>query len=247
MRFILLAAAVAVLIVQGCSPDGTAPRTGEPARLRLVSASPDAGGLDLLVNGRTVAQGVGPTAASTTAEVEAGDASGEVRASGSAAVLGRLALPLAAGKSYSVLASGPVQALTLTLSVDTGFGGGPPPVEGPPPPPVDSGAAPPPVTDAARVRIVHAAPDAPPLDPYLTEAGAPLDTLPTLQPFEYGSLALTADLVRRPGRYSVRFTAAGTTHVVLASAAIDAAAGELLTVVLGENADKSLRVDVVEE
>jgi hypothetical protein len=168
-----------------------------------------------------------------------------VRASGSAATLGRLALPLEAGRSYSVLASGPVQALTLTLSVDTGFGG--PPVEGPPPPPVDSGAAPPPVTDAARFRIIHAAPDAPPLDPYLTEEGAPLDTLPTLQPFEYGGLALTADLVRRPGRYTVRFTDAGTTHVVLESEAIDAGAGELLTVVLGENTDKSLRVDVVEE
>jgi hypothetical protein len=246
MRFILLAAGVAALIMQGCSSDGTEPRAGDPAQLRLVSTSPDAGALDLLVNGKTVVQGVGPTAASTTAGVEAGDATGEVRASGSAATLGTLALPLEAGRSYSVLASGPVQGLTLTLSVDTGFGG-PPPVSEPPTPPSDSGAAPPPVTDVARFRIIHAAPDAPPLDPYLTEAGAALDTLPTLQPFEYGSLALTADLVRRPGHYTVRFTNAGTTNVVLESAGIDARAGDLLTVVLGENADKSLRVDVVRE
>jgi hypothetical protein len=44
----------------------------------------------------------------------------------------------------------------------------------------------------------------------------------------------------------VEFTDAGTTHVVLQSGDIDAAAGELLTVVLGENADRSLRVDVVQ-
>jgi hypothetical protein len=111
---------------------------------------------------------------------------------------------------------------------------------------VDSGTAPPPITDGVRFRIVHAAPHAPPLDPYLLPAGAPLDTLPTLQPFAYGSLALTADLVRAPGRYVVEFTAAGTTQVVLQSADIDAVAGELLTVVLGENADQSLRVDVVQ-
>ena len=61
------------------------------------------------------------------------------------------------------------------------------------------------------------------------------------------SLALTADLIRPPGRYTVEFTAMGTTRVVLESAAMDAAAGEVLTVVLGENADGSLRVDVVRE
>jgi hypothetical protein len=105
----------------------------------------------------------------------------------------------------------------------------------------------PPMAEAARFRIVHAAPHAPPLDPYLTPAGAPLDTLPAFQPFEYGSLALIADLVRLPGRYAVEFTEAGTTRPVLRSADIDAAAGELLTVVLGENADRSLRVDVVRE
>jgi hypothetical protein len=111
---------------------------------------------------------------------------------------------------------------------------------------VDSNSQPPPPTDLVRFRIVHAAPHAPPLDPYLLPVGAPLDTLPTLQPFAYGSLALTADLIRRPGQYVVKFTDAGTAHVALESGDIDAEAGELLTVVLGENADQSLRVDVVQ-
>jgi hypothetical protein len=166
-----------------------------------------------------------------------------VRSSGTATVLAAVPLALAAGKSYTVLVAGPREALTAMVSVDTGSSLPPVP---PPGQPVDSGSAPPPITDAVRFRIVHAAPHAPPLDPYLLPAGAPLDTLPTLQPFAYGSLALTADLVRAPGHYVVEFTDAGTTHVVLESADIDAAAGELLTVVLGENADQSLRVDVVQ-
>jgi hypothetical protein len=101
--------------------------------------------------------------------------------------------------------------------------------------------------DFVRFRILHAAPHAPPLDPYLLPAGAPLDTLPTLQPFAYGSLALTADLVRRPGRWTVEFTDAGTTRIVLSSGDIDVSSGGLVTVVLGENADQSLRVDVLQE
>jgi hypothetical protein len=247
MRLLAFAVLGAALVLTGCGQETVGPRNTETARLRLASASPDAGTLDLLVNGRTVARGVGSTAASTSAVVEAGQARGEVRATGSGAALASLPLTLVAGKSYTVLVAGSRQALTAMVSVDTGSAGSPPPV--PPPPPVDSGNPPPPVpsTDLARFRLMHAAPHAPPLDPYLLPAGAPLDTMPTLQPFAYGSLALTADLVRIPGHYTVKFTDAGTTHVVLESGDIDAAAGELLTVVLGENADESLRVDVVRE
>jgi hypothetical protein len=43
------------------------------------------------------------------------------------------------------------------------------------------------------------------------------------------------------------FTKAGTRDVVLTSGEILAKLGELLIIVLGENADRSLRVDVVRE
>jgi len=245
MRFPLLAAVMAVLVLEGCGPEAVGPRSGETARLRLASASPDAGTLDLLVNGRTVAQAVGRTEVSPAAVLEPGAATGEVRATGSAAALASLPLALEAGKSYTVLVAGPVGALTAMVSVDTGSAGSPPP---PPPEPVDSGTLPPPLPDdIARFRLMHAAPHAPPLDPYLIPVGAPLDTLPTVRPFAYGSLALTADLVRRPGHWTVEFTEAGGTRVVLSSGDLDAKAGELVTVVLGENADQSLRVDVLRE
>jgi hypothetical protein len=244
MRFSLLVAVVAALVLEGCAPEAVGPRSGETARLRLASASPDAGTLDLLVNGRTVAQAVGRTEVSPAAILEPGSATGEIRATGTAAALASLPLALEAGKSYTVLVAGPMHALTAMVSVDTGSTGAPPP-----PPPVDSGnpPPPPPPADVARFRIMHAAPHAPPLDPYLLPTGAPLDTLPTLQPFAYGSLALTADLIRRPGHWTVAFTVAGGTRVVLTSGDLDVKAGELVTVVLGENADQSLRVDVLRE
>lgn len=250
MRVPLLAAVIAALVLEGCGPEPIGPRSGDTARLRLASASPDAGTLDLLVNGRTVAQAVGRTEVSPAAVLEPGSASGEIRATGTSAALASLPLALEAGKSYTVLVAGPMHALTAMVSVDTGSAGAPPPPPPPPSqPPVDSGNPPPPQpVDFVRFRILHAAPHAPPLDPYLVPTGAPLDTLPTVQPFVYGSLALTADLVRRPGHWTVEFTEAGTTRIVLTTGDLDvSAAGGLVTVVLGENADQSLRVDVLRE
>jgi hypothetical protein len=245
MQIPLLAAALAVLVLEGCAPEPVGPRTGETARLRLASASTDAGALDLLVNGRTVAQAVGRTQVSQPALLEAGSVTGEVRATGSPTALASLPLALEAGKSYTVLVAGPVNSLTAVVSVDTGSAGSPPP---PLPEPVDSGTLPPPVPgDAVRFRIFHAAPHAPPLDPYLILVGTPLDTLPTIQPFIYGSLALMADLIRGPGHWTVEFVEAGGTRVVLSSGDLDAKKGELVTVVLGENEDQSLRVDVLRE
>jgi hypothetical protein len=245
MRLRLLAAGLAALVLQGCGSDSAAPGPGDQALLRFASASPDAGALDLLVNGKTIARGVGSTKASRPAEVDAGQTTGEVRASRTATVLAAVPLMLEAGRSYTLLVAGPLQSLTAMVSVDTGSSEPPPPPPGGEP--SDSGNPPPPTVDYARFRIVHAAPHAPPLDPYLQPSNAPLDTMPAFLPFEYGSLALIGDLIRPAGSYTVAFTEAGTRRVVLDSGDIPAAVGELLTVVLGENADRSLRVDVVRE
>jgi uncharacterized protein DUF4397 len=245
MRFSLLAAGLAALVLQGCSGDAAAPQPDDRAWLRFASASPDAGALDLLVNGKTIARGVVSTQASQPVDVETGRATGEVRATNSAALLAAVPLTLDAGKSYTVLVAGQSQTLTAMVSVDTGSMGPPPPP--PEPQPIDSGNPPPPTPDYARFRIVHAAPHAPPLDPYLQPAGLPLDTVPVFLPFEYGSLAMIGDIVRSAGDYTVAFTEAGTRKIVLDSGDITAAVGELVTVVLGENADRSLRVDVVRE
>jgi hypothetical protein len=246
MRFRLLAAGLAALVLQGCGQNGTAPQPDDRALVSFASASPDAGALDLLVHGKTIARGVGSTKASRPAEVEVGNTTGEVRSTNTEAVLARVPLVLEAGKGYTVLVAGPREALTTTVAVDSGPGEPPPPLP-PPGEPPDSGNPPPPSEDHARFRIVHAAPHAPPLDPYLQPAGAPLDSVPLFEPFEYGSLALIGDAIRPAGHYTVAFAEAGTRNVVLASSDIRADVGDLLIVVLGENADRSLRVDVARE
>jgi uncharacterized protein DUF4397 len=247
MRFRLLAAGLAALVLQACGGDTAAPQPDDSASLRLASASPDAGALDLLVSGKTIARAVGSTQASRSVQVDAGRSTGEVRATSTAAIVATVPLTLEAGKSYTVLVAGPRQALTAMVSVDTGIVEPPPP--GPDPQPGDSGGTnrPPPNTNYARFRIIHAAPHAPPLDPYLQPAGMPLDTVPAFQPFQYGSLAMIGDLLRSAGDYTVAFTEQGTRRVVLDSGNISAGMAELVTVVLGENADRSLRVDVVRE
>lgn len=247
MRFRMLAAGVAALVLQGCGGETAGPQPDDRAQLRLASASPDAGALDLLVNGKTIARGVASTRASQPVEVAAGHATGEVRATNSASVLASVRLTLESGRSYTVLVAGPSHALTALVSVDTGVVQPPPPPPGPKPEPPDSGNPPPPAPDYAKFRIVHAAPHAPPLDPYIQPAGLALDTVPVFQPFEYGSLALIGDIIRPAGDYWVAFTEDGTRRIVLDSGTIAAAVGELVTVVLGENADRSLRVDVVRE
>jgi hypothetical protein len=247
MRLRLLAATVAAFVLQGCGGDAAGPQPDDRAQLRFASASPDAGALDLLVNGRTIASGVASTRASRPVDVAAGHATGEVRASNSTAVLAAVPLNLESGKSYTVLVAGPSQALTAMVSVDTGVVDPPPPGPGPNPEPPDSGNPPPPSPDYARFRIVHAAPHAPPLDPYIQPTGLALDTVPVFQPFEYGSLALIGDIIRPAGDYWVAFTEDDSRRIVLESGTISAAVGELVTVVLGENADRSLRVDVVRE
>jgi Domain of unknown function (DUF4397) len=246
MRFRLLAAGLAALVLQGCGGDSAGPQPDDTATLRLASASPDAGALDLLVNGKTIARGVASTQASPPVEVEAGRATGEVRSSASAAVVAAVPLELESGRSYTVLVAGRNGALTTLVSVDTGVVG-PPPGPGPNPEPVDSGNPPPQTPDYAKFRIVHAAPHAPPLDPYLQPAGLALDSVPLFEPFEYGSLAMILDAIRPAGDYWVAFTEKGTRRIVLDSGTIPAAVGELVTVVLGENADRSLRVDIVRE
>jgi hypothetical protein len=245
MRFRLLAAGLAALMLQGCGRDAASPQPDDSARLRFASASPDAGALDLLISGKTIARGVGSTQASAQVEVAAGRTTAEVRATTTAAVLATVPLTLDAGRSYTVLVAGPSRSLVAMVSVDTGSSGPPPPP--PMPPPVDSGNPTHRAPDYARFRIVHAAPHAPPLDPYLQASAQTLDSMPAFEPFEYGSLALIGDLIRGPGDYWVAFTEKGTRRVVLESGTIGADEGELVTVVLGENADQSLRVDVVRE
>ena len=213
-------------LAAGCSGGFVEPPPGGTARIRLIAAPADSVALDLIFNGRTLASSVPSGGRSAFVPVSPGAATVSVRYAGRTPTT--TSAVLAQGASYSVIASGPSAGLSLLLAADT---------------------AAVPVPGQAKFRVVHAAPSAPPLDVYLTLA---TDSLPgafrLLFPFDYGvglSDAFPGYIQRDPGQYRLSFTERGTLTVLLDSGPIDLAAGSVVTAVLGQNGDGSLRVDLV--
>lgn len=102
----------------------------------------------------------------------------------------------------------------------------------------------------AKIRVVHAARNAPPLDVYLTAPGASLaEASPLVEPFTFSvdTARLSAYVERNPGDWEVRFTDDGTTHVVLSSGTFTAAAGQLITVRLTDAAGGGLVAGITGE
>src|SRR6476619_1314404 len=103
MRLPHLASFGLAILLAGCGPEVVGPKSNELARLRLASASPDAGALALVVHEMTVARVEASTAASTPAYLEPSQRPGEGRASGTATAVAVVPLDLEAGKSYTDL------------------------------------------------------------------------------------------------------------------------------------------------
>ena len=217
---------VSLCLAAGCSSGFLEPPPGGTARIRLIAAPADSVALDLIFNGRTLASSVPSGSGSAFVPVSPGAATVSVRYAGRPPAT--TSAVLAQGASYSVIASGPSAGLRLLLAADT---------------------AAVPIAGQAKFRVVHAAPSSPPLDVYLTLAP---DSLPgafrLLFPFDYGvglSDEFPGYVQRDPGQYRLRFTARGTLTVLLDSGPFDLAAGSVVTAVLGQNGDGSLRVDLV--
>ena len=92
-----------------------------------------------------------------------------------------------------------------------------------------------------KLRVVHAAPDAPALDVFLTEEGADLaGAFPYATPFVYGvgtSDEAPGYVEREPGAYRVRFTRARTRDVLLNTGPLPADAGQVFSVLLLQQSD----------
>lgn len=169
------------------------------ASLRVLHASPDAGNVDVSVDG-TVAVPNAPYKAGTAyLPLSAGSHLVQVSPAGTTTPVITANPDLGAGKKYTAVAIGrvatPIDALLL---------------EDDPSPVAATGA---------RLRVVHAAPGAGTVDVYLTSPGADLSTTaPTLDdvPFKTAS----AQLPVPPGTYQVRITASNSTTPVYDSGPI---------------------------
>jgi hypothetical protein len=203
-----LVLALAATVLVGCGGSSEDPTK---ARVRLVNASAGYDSLTLSLDDTTVVTGVpyGGSAGYTDADPKATDAS--VSAPSSAAVLASTTVALEKKKFYSVLAYGKAGALSAQL-LDENTGS------------PDSGKA--------MIRIINAAPDAGPLDAYLTGNGDSLSASTALQSaLAYGKLGGYTTIVS--GSWRLRVTAAGSkTDVRLDLPALDAASQGVITLVL---------------
>lgn len=196
------------LAATACSDDGaTEPVT--TAQLRVVHASPDAPNVDVLVDGAVALTNVPYRTASPYLDVPAGERNLRVRPTGTTTVVIDADADLAAGRAYTVLATGRVAALAPLVLQD------------------DPTA---PAAGNVRLRLVHAAPSAGDVDIYVTAPAAELAAAtPTLRnvPFR----AASAYLEVPAGTYRVRIVPAGTKTVAIDVNDVALAAGQVRTAV----------------
>jgi len=226
-HLILLAMALALA---GCDSRIAAPRPRpDHARLRLVHGAPESWALNLVVDGTPIVQGLASTGISPYVQLKAGNHQLAVTLTGSGQLLLQRSVTLDGGKDYSFLVSGSMSSPEGMLASDTAYT---------------------PVAGKVKIRVLHAARTAPPLDVYLTPPGADLATATKLiEPFEFGvdTTEFPGFVERDPGTWDVRFTEDGTLNVVLDTGPFNTVGGELITVILSSSDTSGLVAYVINE
>lgn len=227
-----LAAAVALLLTAlvACDSIGNGSAGSEEvAHLLFVNASPRAGTMDVLVNDQMALSGVA-FGESRERLVPPISLTVSVVATGGAGGTASLPVTFGVDAHHTLLAAGEVDSLDLLFAADTGRV---------------------PAPGTAKFRVIHAAPNAPPIDVYLTQSGADLGSAIRLVfPFTYGtgsSDVFPGYVQRDPGTYQVRFTAEGTANVLVDTGSITVAAGQVRTVILLDDASGGLDFTIVAE
>jgi hypothetical protein len=226
-HLILLAMA---LTLAGCDNRVAAPRPqSEQARLRLVHGAAESSALNLSVDGTPIVQGLASTGISPYVKLNEGNHQLAVTLTGSGQQLIQRSVMLDGGKDYSFLVSGSLSSPEGMLASDT---------------------ARVPIPGKVKIRVLHAARGAQPLDVYLTPPGQDLATANTLiEPFEFGAdtTEFPGFAERDPGPWEVRFTDDGTLNVVLDTGPFSTLGGQLITVVLSMSDSLGLVASVIDE
>jgi hypothetical protein len=208
MKRNLLALALAAVALTSACGDGGGPGNGE-GRLRFVHISPDAGPVDIVLDGDTVANGLSYAGASGYLDASAQGHTLQVSAAGTATTLLDQDLTVADGQDYTVLVADTLANLrTIVLTDDNG----------------------PPPAGKIKVRAVHGSPHAGAVDVYVT---TPSDVLsgstPVLTEVKFGQFSTYLDA--DAGSYRVRATTPRTTDVLIDSGDLTLQTGQVRTVI----------------
>lgn len=196
------------LLATAACGETTAPELTLDAGVRVVHAAPETAELDVYVEDelRTV---LDYAEVSNRFTVGAGERRVELRLSGETAALIDLRQDLESGGRYTILAAGGAGDIQPILLQDD-------------PAPADTGET--------RVRFVHAAPTAGPLDVYIGEPGTELtEQSALLTNVAFGESSPYLDL--ESGTYRVRATAAGTLTLVIDQPLLVLSSNRVITIV----------------
>lgn len=210
-RRCVLVAAIFVLValsllMMGCGGSSS------KAKLRLINATPDIAGFDLLVDGTSVATSVGYGSASAYVSVSPGSRHLQVEPSGTTNVEIDTTQSIGSGSNLSLITlnySGSISAALLT----------------------DDNSAP--SSGNFKLRIVNASPGLGPQDVYVETYGSNISSIaPTFSSLAVGSASSYSSL--GAGDYEVSFTSPGQKFVNVSSGKISFSNGQVRTM-LGLN------------
>jgi hypothetical protein len=194
----------------GCSDDDNNPTIPlDSASIRVLHASPDAPNVDVLLDNQVVLSDVSYKQASDFLSVLVGTRNVKVNAAGTSTTVIDADLTLAFDSFTTIIATNFLAQIEPLVLPDENF---------------------PPSGNLLKIRVVHSAPSAPPVDVYVTAPGADINTAaPTLSNVAFTEFS---DFLEIPeGDYQIRVTTVGAKVPVFDSGTVTLDAGSILTTV----------------
>lgn len=196
------------LLLSACTPMAT-PTPPASAQVRALHAAADVPPVDILVDGTAVAPNLSFKSATPYVSAPAGNRTLAVNLAGTATTALQVTPNLAANHRYTAIAAGTVadRNVTALLFDDTTAD---------------------PQAGRVKLRLIHAASQAPNVDIYVTAPGASLSAAtPTLTNVAYRQ---ASDYLEVPaGTYQVRITPTGSKTVVIDTGDVTLQAGQIRT------------------
>ena len=217
-----LAAALAVSVVTACddSSDPVNPPPADDAALRVINGA--AAPVSVTVDGQVAVASLAAGGLSERLGVDVGTHTVQLRLAGGGAASQQVTFNAREGRSYIVSASADQSGLAAD---------------------VDTGATP--IPNRSKLRIIHAAANAPALDVWRTQ---PDYTTPIRVMFPFAYLAESNYMQSDPGEWTVAVTREGETAPFLAtSGSIVVLGGEVRTVVLLDAPGSGVKIEELDE